>query len=81
LPSDWSAIADAPPATPSVTLPPLPKSGSSAPLGKGVTQPTATSVTSASPTMPVPLLTVHTCSGLVGCESTRTSYESPLENG
>ena len=42
------------------------------------TQFTCTLVTSALPMMPLPLTTVQTCTGLVGCVVTRTSYGTPV---
>ena len=52
--------------------PPLPKPGSSPPVGGGVAQSTAMSVTSVPLAAPLPRVTVQTCTGLLGCVSIAT---------
>ncbi len=74
-------MATAPPARPVVTRPPPPKPGSSPSSAAGVTHVTATSVTSAAPTVPLAFATLHTWMGSIGWVATRTSYSVPLGNG
>ena len=73
-PSDWMSTASPLPAPTGVdTLPSLPNAGSSPGGGAGGAQWTATSVTSAPVTLPVPWLTVQTWSGPLGWVLTLTS--------